>query len=66
MAKYELEIKLKSVTFVPTWQKKGDVNKHTVLSDCWIDIEALPVSVQKRIHRIVKKAYLAHLKEKYG
>jgi len=66
MPKYELEIKLQSLAFVPTWREKGEETKHTVLADSWIDIESLPASIQKRLHAIVKKAYLTHLKEKYG
>jgi hypothetical protein len=64
--RYKVEIKLKAVTFTPTWQINGEETKHTVLANSYIDIEALPEKTQKQLQSIIHRAYIQHLKEKYG
>lgn len=64
--RYLVDIKLTKVAFIPTWQKIGEATKHTVLGESYIDVKALPPSIQDKLLKIITKAYLQHLKEKHG
>ena len=51
-----IQIKLVSIDFVPSWESDKGI-KHTVLGQKYIDAKDLPVKLQKELQEICFKAW---------